>query len=172
MKRGWKVFAAGVLLVLFSVEPSALADNGDRILELLLKKKIITQEEYDQIKKEAQVPSVSTEEAKPGEKKPAPIGSYKDLETKRGGIENLRKNDYRHVFTTLDSVLKHSERLSIGLVALKVQYNADNTERKPGTTTDANTAFAGLANGSRDENGFRIRAAQLYVTGVLTHWAM
>jgi len=171
MKRGWKVFAAGVLLVLFSVEPSALADNGDRILELLLKKKIITQEEYDQIKKEAQVPSVSTEEAKPGEKKPAPIGSYKDLETKRGGIENLRKNDYRHVFTTLDSVLKHSERLSIGLVALKVQYNADNTDRKPGTTTDANTAFAGLPNGSRDENGFRIRAAELYVTGRLTPWS-
>ena len=171
MKRGWKVFAAGVLLVLFSVEPSALADNGDRILELLLKKKIITQEEYDQIKKEAQVPSVSTEEAKPGEKKPAPIGSYKDLETKRGGIENLRKNDYRHVFTTLDSVLKHSERLSIGLVALRVQYNADNTDRKPGTTTDANTAFAGLPNGSRDENGFRIRAAELYVTGRLTPWS-
>src|SRR5437870_9717100 len=171
MKRGWKVFAAGVLLVLFSVEPSALADNGDRILELLLKKKIITQEEYDQIKKEAQVPSVSTEEAKPGEKKPAPIGSYKDLETKRGGIENLRKNDYRHVFTTLDSVLKHSERLSIGLVALKVQYNADNTDRKPGTTTDANTAFAGLPNGTRDENGFRIRAAELYVTGRLTPWS-
>ena len=171
MKRGWRVFAAGVLLVLFSVEPSALADNGDRILELLLKKKIITQEEYDQIKKEAQVPSVSTEEAKPGEKKPAPIGSYKDLETKRGGIENLRKNDYRHVFTTLDSVLKHSERLSIGLVALKVQYNADNTDRKPGTTTDANTAFAGLPNGSRDENGFRIRAAELYVTGRLTPWS-
>src|SRR3989441_3539422 len=171
MKRGWKVFAAGVLLVLFSVEPSALADNGDRILELLLKKKIITQEEYDQIKKEAQVPSVSTEEAKPGEKKPAPIGSYKDLETKRGGIENLRKNDYRHVFTTLDSVLKHSERLSIGLVALKAQYNADNTDRKPGTTTDANTAFAGLPNGSRDENGFRIRAAELYVTGRLTPWS-
>src|SRR3989449_7042497 len=156
MKRGWKVFAAGVLLVLFSVEPSALADNGDRILELLLKKKIITQEEYDQIKKEAQVPSVSTEEAKPGEKKPAPIGSYKDLETKRGGIENLRKNDYRNVWTDLDTLLKHSERLSIGLVALKAQYNADNTDRMPGTA---------------DENGFRIRAAELYVTGRLTPWS-
>src|SRR3989454_6304062 len=171
MKRGWKVFATGFLLILFSVEPSAWADNEDRILDLLLKKKIITQEEYDQIKKEAQAPSVTTEEAKPGEKKPAPIGSYKDLETKRGGIENLRKNDYRHVFTTLDSVLKHSERISVGIVALKVQYNADSTDRKPGTTTDANTAFAGLPNGSRDENGFRIRAAELYVTGRLTPWS-
>src|SRR5437870_1945457 len=186
MKRGWKVFAAGFLLVLFNVEPSALADNGDRILELLLKKKIITREEYDEIKKEAkepfksptveetlkdETPTVSTEEARPGAKKKPPVGSYADLETRRGGIESLRKNDYRHVFTTLDSVLKHSERLSIGLVALKVQYNADNTDRKPGTTTDANTAFAGLPNGSRDENGFRIRAAELYVTGRLTPWS-
>src|SRR5437879_2737975 len=186
MKHGWKVFAAGFLLVLFSVDPSAWADNGDRILDLLLKKKIITQEEYDQIKKEAkeplkgpvveetekdETPTVSTEEAKPGAKKKPPVGSYADLETRRGGIENLRKNDYRHVFTTLDSVLKHSERLSIGIVALKVQYNADNTDRKPGTTTDANTAFAGLPNGTRDENGFRIRAAELYVTGRLTPWS-
>ena len=172
MKRGWKVFAAGFLLVLLSVEPSAWADNGDRILELLLKKKIITQEEYDQIKKEAKEPAAApTEPIKPSETKPAPIGSYKDLETKRGGIENLRKNDYRHVFTTLDSVLKHSERISVGIVALKVQYNADSTDRKPGTTTDANTAFAGLPNGSRDENGFRIRAAELYVTGRLTPWS-
>jgi len=156
MKRGWKVFATGFLLILFSVEPSAWADNEDRILDLLLKKKIITQEEYDQIKKEAQAPSVTTEEAKPGEKKPAPIGSYKDLETKRGGIENLRKEGYRNVWTDLDTLLKHSERLSIGLVALKAQYNADNTDRMPGTA---------------DENGFRIRAAELYVTGRLTPWS-
>src|SRR5256712_2550565 len=156
MKRGWKVFATGFLLILFSVEPSAWADNEDRILDLLLKKKIITQEEYDQIKKEAQAPSVSTEEAKPGEKKPAPIGSYKDLETKRGGIENLRKEGYRNVWTDLDTLLKHSERLSIGLVALKAQYNADNTDRMPGTA---------------DENGFRIRAAELYVTGRLMPWS-
>src|SRR2546426_2920757 len=151
MKRGWKVFATGFLLILFSVEPSAWADNGDRILDLLLKKKIITQEEYDQIKKEAkepfkgsvveetlkdETPTVSTEEAQPGAKKKPPVGSYADLETRRGGIENLRKNDYWHVFTTLDSVLKYAERLSIGLVASKVQYNADNADREPGSTTD------------------------------------
>src|SRR2546426_11499616 len=157
MKRGWKVFAAGFLLVLFSVEPSAWADNGDRILDLLLKKKIITPEEYDQIKKEAKEPAAApTEPIKPSETKPAPIGSYKDLETKRGGIENLRKEGYRNVWTDLDTLLKHSERLSIGLVALKAQYNADNTDRMPGTA---------------DENGFRIRAAELYVTGRLTPWS-
>ena len=186
MKHGWKVFAAGFLLVLFSVDPSAWADNGDRILDLLLKKKIITQEEYDQIKKEAkepfkgpvveetekdETPAVSTEEAKPGAKKKPPVGSYADLETRRGGIENLRKSGYRNVWTDVDTLLKHSERISVGLVALKVQYNADSTDRKPGTTTDANTAFAGLPNGSRDENGFRIRAAELYVTGRLTPWS-
>src|SRR2546422_6805199 len=170
MKRGWKVFATGFLLILFSVEPSAWADNEDRILDLLLKKKIITQEEYDQIKKEAQAPSVTTEEAKPGEKKPAPIGSYKDLETKRGGIENLRKEGYRNVWTNLDTLLKHSERLSIGLVALKVQYNADNTDRKPGTGADPSTGFADTIP-TRDENGFRIRAAEIYVTGRLTPWS-
>jgi len=74
MKRGWKVFAAGFLLVLLSVEPSAWADNGDRILELLLKKKIITQEEYDQIKKEAKEPAAApTEPIKPsgGHREPA-----------------------------------------------------------------------------------------------------
>jgi len=186
MKHGWKVFAAGFLLVLFSVDPSAWADNGDRILDLLLKKKIITQEEYDQIKKEAkepfkgpvveetekdETPAVSTEEAKPGAKKKPPVGSYADLETRRGGIENLRKSGYGNVWTDVDTLLKHSERISVGLVALKVQYNADSTDRKPGTTTDANTAFAGLPNGSRDENGFRIRAAELYVTGRLTPWS-
>ncbi len=186
MKRGWRVFATGVLLVLFSVEPSAWADNGDRVLELLLKKKLITQEEYDQIKKEAkepfkgpvveetlkdETPTVSTEEAQPGAKKKPPVGSYADLETRRGGIENLRKNDYKNVFTTLDTVLKHSERLSVGIVALKVQYNADNTDRKPigtaaGAAADTNTA----QNVARDENGFRIRAAEFYVTGRLAPW--
>jgi len=185
MKRGWKVFATGFLLILFSVEPSAWADNGDRILDLLLKKKIITQEEYDQIKKEAkepfkgsvveetlkdETPTVSTEEAQPGAKKKPPVGSYADLETRRGGIENLRKTGYRNVWTDLDTLLKHQERLSVGIVALKVQYNADNTDRKPGTTADG-TGFAGVPVGTRDENGFRIRAAELYVTGRLTPWS-
>src|SRR2546426_4429114 len=125
MKRGWKGFATGFLLILFSVEPSAWADNGDRILDLLLKKKIITQEEYDQIKKEAkepfkgsvveetlkdETPTVSTEEAQPGAKKKPPVGSYADLETRRGGIENLRKTGYRNVWTDLDTLLKHQER--------------------------------------------------------------
>src|SRR3989442_2175352 len=185
MKRGWKVFATGFLLILFSVEPSAWADNGDRILDLLLKKKIITQEEYDKIKKEAkepfkgsvveetlkdETPTVSTEEAQPGAKKKPPVGSYADLETRRGSIENLRKTGYRNVWTDLDPLLKHQERLSVGIVALNVQYNAVNTDRKPGTTADG-TGFAGVPVGTRDENGFRIRAAELYVTGRLTPWS-
>src|SRR5438874_6663442 len=109
MRRGWKVFAAAVLLVLVSGEPSAWADHGERILDLLLKKKVISQEEYDQIKKEAKEPAAAPSEAiKPSETKQAPIGSYKDLETKRGGIENLRKNNYRNVFSNIDTVLKHN----------------------------------------------------------------
>jgi len=168
MKKAIAFFVAVITCASFG---TSWADDR-RILDVLLKKGVISKTEYEEILKEAgEPPAAPTEPAKPSEKKPAPIGSYKDLETKRGGIESLRKNDYRHVFTTLDSVLKHSERLSIGLVALKVQYNADNTDRKPGTTTDANTAFAGLPNGSRDENGFRIRAAELYVTGRLTPWS-
>ena len=168
MKKAIAFFVAVITCASFG---TSWADDR-RILDVLLKKGVISKTEYEEILKEAgEPPAAPTEPAKPSEKKPAPIGSYKDLETKRGGIESLRKNDYRHVFTTLDSVLKHSERLSIGLVALKVQYNADNTDRKPGTTTDANTAFAGLPNGTRDENGFRIRAAELYVTGRLTPWS-
>ncbi|HZC81846.1 MAG TPA: hypothetical protein VE222_09040, partial [Nitrospiraceae bacterium] len=185
MRGSRMVLAVWFLFVGFGIAPCAWADNGDRILDLLLKKKLITQEEYDQIKKEAkepfkgpvveetekdETPTVSTEEAKPGGKKP-PVGSYADLETRRGGIENLRKNDYRNVFTTLDTVLKHSERLSVGIVALKVQYNADNTDRKPGAADTGNANFAGLPTATRDENGFRIRAAEFYVTGRLTPWS-
>jgi hypothetical protein len=158
-------------MVLFSVDPCAWAENGDRILDLLLKKKIITREEYEQIKKEAkeplqgpvveetlkdETPAMSTEEAQPGAMKKPLVGSYADLETRRGGIESLRKNDYKNVFTTLDSVLNHSERVSVGIVALKAQFNADNTDRMPGTA---------------DENGFRIRAAEFYATGRLTPWS-
>lgn len=182
MKKAVAFFVVG--LVCASIGTSWADDR--RILDVLLKKGVISQAEYDEILKEAKepfkgplveetekdgTPAVSTEEAKPGEKKLPPVGSYADLERRRGGIENLRKNDYRNVFTTLDSVLKHSERLSVGIVALKFQYNADNTDRKPGTTADANTAFAGLPNGTRDENGFRIRATEFYVTGRLTPWS-
>ena len=182
MRQTVGFFIAGLLLL--SITP-AWADSGDRILDLLLKKKIITQEEYDEIKKEArepfkgpvvgetlkdETPTVSTEEAKPGAKQPPPVGSYADLETRRGGIENLRKNDYRNVWTSIDTLLKHNERISVGIVALKVQYNADNTDRKPGTGADPATGFAG-ALPTRDENGFRIRAAEFYVTGRLTPWS-
>jgi hypothetical protein len=182
MKRVLVVWAVGFLLIAFSVG-SAWADDK-RILDVLLKKGIISKQEYDQILQEAKepfqgpvvaetykddTPTVATEEATPGGKRP-PVGSYADLETKRGGIENLRKNDYRNVWTNVDTLLKHSERLSIGLVALKVQYNVDNTNRSPGTTTDP-TGFAAAPVPTRDENGFRIRAAEIYVTGRLTPWS-
>lgn len=181
MKKAIVFFVVG--LVCASIGTSWADDR--RILDVLLKKGVISKQEYDDIVKEArepfkgpveketykdETPTVSTEEATPGGKKP-PMGSYADLETKRGGIENLRKNDYRNVFTNVDTLLKHSERLSVGLVALKVQYNADNTDRKPGTAVDANTSFAGLPNGTRDENGFRVRAAELYLTGRLAPWS-
>lgn len=114
-------------------------------------------------------PAVSTEtQQRDISLRPPPVGSYKDLEQTSGGIDNLRKYDYKNVFSTLDSVLKHSERLSIGLVALKVQYNADETEHAvQGRTLDT----ADEQNTIRDENGFRIRAAELYVTGRLTPWS-
>lgn len=161
-------FVIGLLIVAVG---TASADDK-RILDVLLKKGIIDRNEYEQILKEAQeaeapAPTVSTEEAQPGGKKP-PVGSYADLETKRGGIENLRKNDYRNVFTTLDSILKHNERVSLGIVALKAQYNADSTDRKPSSST-ADTA--GNQGTLRDENGFRLRSAEIYVTGRLTPWA-
>src|SRR5438876_4219028 len=144
MERGWKVFPAAVLLVLVSGEPSAWADNGEQILDLLLKKKVISQEEYDQIKKEAKEPAAApTQTPEPPEGKLAPIGSYKDMETRRAGIENLRKEGYRNVWTSLDTLLKHSERVSVGVTALKVQYRADNTDLKPGTASDPATGFAG-----------------------------
>ncbi len=175
---------AVVAIVFFMVCASIGTSWADdkRILDVMLKKGIISKQEYDEILKEAKepfkgavvqetekdgTPTVSTEEATPGAEKRAPIGSYADLETKRGGIENLRKTGYRNVWTDVDTLLKHSERLSIGLVALKVQYNADNTDRKPGTTADA----ANSQNTVRDENGFRIRAAEIYVTGRLTPWS-
>ncbi len=165
MKKVMAFIVVGLLCL--SVGTSWADDK--RILDVMLKKGLISKQEYDDILKEAKepfkgpveketykdgTPTVSTEEATPGGKKPL-IGSYPDLETRRGGIENLRKNGYRNVFTNVDTLLKHSERLSMGIVALKAQYNADNTDRKPGT----------------DENGFRIRAAEFYVTGRLTPWA-
>ncbi len=59
-------------------------------------------------------PAVSTEiQGRELSLRPPPVGSYKDLEQTPGGIDNLRKYDYKKVFSTLDSVLKHSARLSI-----------------------------------------------------------
>ena len=160
------ILIAGISFVSLTIPQPAKADDK-RILDVLLKKGIINQQEYDEILKEAkepfqgpaveetqkdETPTVSTEEAKPGAKRPPLVGSYADLETRRGGIENLRKNDYRNVWTNVDALLKHNERLSVGIVALKAQYNVDNTDRKPGTTADANTAFAAVPNGARDEN--------------------
>jgi len=163
---------AGFLIATVGV---ASADDR-RILDLLLKKGIITRAEYEDVLKEAaEDPSMESKPAAPADSPPAadappppPVGSYKDLERVPGGIENLRKNDYRNVFTTLDSVLKHNERLSIGLVALKAQYNADSTDRKPSSSTADTANNQGTL---RDENGFRIRAAEIYVTGRLTPWS-
>lgn len=172
-------------VIAFLIVVGTASADDKRILDVLLKKGIISRSEYEQILKEVQeaetpfkgpvvqetlkdeTPTVSTEESKPGAKRP-PLGSYADLEQVPGGIENLRKNDYRNVFTTLDSVLKHSERLSIGLVALKAQYNVDNTDRKPSSATADTSNSQGT---TRDENGFRIRAAEIYVTGRLTPWS-
>lgn len=99
--------------------------------------------------------------------RPPPVGSYKDLEQIPGSIENLRKYDYKNVFSTLDSVLKRSERLSIGLVALKVRYNVDQTNSKESGIPDTSESQDTI----RDENGFRISDAEFYVTGRLTPWS-
>ena len=127
-----------VIGLLIGVVGTASADDK-RILDLLLKKGVINWSEYEEILKEASAPPPDppklSAESKPEEPAapPPPVGSYKDLERVPGGIENLRKNDYRNVFMALDSVLKHNERLSVGLVALKAQYyNADSTaESRP-----------------------------------------
>jgi hypothetical protein len=183
MRRS-RALLVGILLAACLSGPLAWAQDK-ATLDLLLKKGIITQQDYDDVMKEArepfkgptvreplkdETPATSTETTQPGEKRAPPTGSYKDLETKRGGIENLRKEGYRNVWTSLDTMLKHSERISFGLVALKAQYVADNTDRKPGTDVDPATGFGG-AIPTRDENGFRIRAAELYVTGRLTPWS-
>jgi len=162
-----------VIGLLIGVVGTASADDK-RILDLLLKKGVISRGEYEEILKEASalpadLPKLSAESKVEGPAAPAPpIGSYKDMERVPGGIENLRKNDYRNVFTALDSVLKHNERLSVGIVALKAQYNADNTDRKPTSATADTSNTQGT---TRDENGFRIRAAEFYVTGRLTPWS-
>jgi hypothetical protein len=174
-------FVIGLLIVAVG---TASADDK-RILDVLLKKGIINRSEYEEILKEAReadVPVkgpvaretskeetqvVSTEETQMDGKKP-PVGSYKDLEQVPGGIEHIRKAGYRNVFTTLDSVLKHNERVSLGIVALKAQYNADNTDRKPSSSTADTSSTQGTL---RDESGFRVRSAEIYVTGRLAPWA-
>src|SRR5436853_352506 len=173
-----KLLVFGILAFSFIAEGGWALDK--ETLDLLLKKGVITQQEYDDIMKVHKEPleptarerlkdtsPVTSTETGPG---PHPVGSYRDLERVPGGIENLRKEGYRSVFTTIDNVLKHSERLSVGIVALKVQYVADNTDRTPGTAVDPTTGFSG-AIPTRDENGFRIRAAEFYVTGRLTPWS-
>jgi hypothetical protein len=175
-----KLLVFGILAFSFIAGQGGWALDKET-LDLLLKKGVITQQEYDDIMKVHKEPlkeptareplkdttPVTSTETGPG---PHPVGSYRDLERIPGGIDNLRKEGYRNVFTTIDNVLKHSERLSVGIVALKVQYVADNTDRKPGTTVDPATGFSGTIP-TRDENGFRIRAAEFYVTGRLTPWS-
>lgn len=182
MKRTFAAFVTACLMIGAGV---AWGDDR-RILDLLLKKGVINQTEYDEVIKETQAssgkgekpsqeprkdetPAVSAENQEPGKVTPSPpIGSYKDLERTPAGIEDLRKKDYRNVFTSLDSVLKRSERLSVGIVAFRMAYQAENVDRKPFTTT-ADTSER--QNSPRDENGFRIRTAELYATGRLTPWS-
>ena len=162
-----------IMGLLMAVAGTASADDK-RILDLLLKKGIINRSEYEEILKEASAqpaaPPTQSAEGPPDVPavSPPPVGSYKDMERVPGGIENLRKNDYRNVFTTLDSILKRNERVSLGIVALKAQYNADNTDRKPSSATADTSNNQGTL---RDENGFRIRAAEFYVTGRLMPWS-
>lgn len=182
MKRGVMALAVGLLVVGIGMELSALADDK-RILDILLKKGVINQAEYEEILKEAQAPftpverpplkegisDVSTETGPTEADKPAPpIGSYKDLERTPAGIEDLRKNGYRNVFSTLDSVLKRSERLSVGIVALRMAFQADSVDRKPSSATADTSDSQGT---TRDETGFRVRTAELYITGRLTPWS-
>ncbi len=166
MKKAIAFFVVG--LVCASIGTSWADDK--RILDILLKKGVLSKQEYDQILKEAEEPQALPQEKKqPAEAKPAaPIGSYKNLETIPAGIEDLRKKGYRNVFTTLDSVLKRSERLSAGIVALRAAYQADTVDRKP-TSATADTATS--QGTTRDENGFKIRTAELYFTGRLTPWS-
>ena len=167
---------AGFAIVLLLVAVGTASADDRRILDLLLKKGLITRAEYEDVLKEAAAePVESPKAAASADSNPnvpaapaPPIGSYKDLERVPGGIENLRKNDYRNVFTTLDSILKHNERVSLGIVALKAQYNADNTDRKPSSATADTANNQGTL---RDENGFRIGAAEFYITGRLTPWS-
>ena len=164
MMRFWIVVCMmGMLVGLYG---TASADD-QRILDLLLKKGVLTQSEYEDALKEAGREQKEGKEEKEATPSP-PVGSLKDLERVPGSIEYLRKNDYKDVFTTVDNVLKHSEKLSVGIVALKAQYNADNIDRKAFSST-ADTSSA--QNTIRDENGFRIRAAEIYVTGRLTPWS-
>ncbi len=113
-------------------------------------------------------PIASTGKTAPG---PSPIGSEQDLATVPGGIENLRKRDYRDVFTSLEDVAKHSERLSVGIVALKAQYIADSTKISPGTSPGTVDPAPLAPVPRRDKNGFRMRAVEFYATGRLTDWS-
>src|SRR5205823_8908693 len=105
-----KLLAFGILVFSFIVGQGAWALDKET-LDLLLKKGVITQQEYDEIMKVHKEPlneptareplkdttPVTSTETGPG---PHPVGSYKDLEQIPGGIENLRKEGYRNVFTT------------------------------------------------------------------------
>src|SRR6266542_5352977 len=93
-----RVLATVIMTFLLLAIAQPVKADDKRILDVLLKKGIISQQEYDQILKEAkepfkgpvveetlkdETPTVSTEEAKPGAKRPPPVGSYADRETRR-----------------------------------------------------------------------------------------
>src|SRR2546428_3608490 len=116
MRPSAKLLVLGILVLLFGAGQGLWALDKDT-LDLLVRKGVITQREYDEIIKGHEepltgpvtreplkdtTPTTSTETG-PG---PHPVGTYKDLERIPGGIENLRKEGYRNVFTTIDNVLK------------------------------------------------------------------
>src|SRR5207247_9897728 len=59
---------------------------------------------------------------------------------------------------------------SIRIGAFTVQYHAGTTQRSARTSPDT-PGFAAAPVPTLDENGFRIRAAEIYVTGRLTPWS-
>ena len=145
----------------------ALQDSSSRTLQQEVAAQVSNSPAVEQ-SSQAGTPIALTGKTAPG---PSPIGSEQDLATVSGGIENLRKNDYREVFTAVENVAKHTERLSMGVVALKAQYIYDSTKINLGTSPGTIDPAPLAAVPRRDKNGFRIRAAEFYATGRLTEWS-
>src|SRR5581483_444586 len=157
-----------VYTVPLSANQAASSAADEELLKILLANGAISQAQYATLRhKTTQETSTTAHVASA----PPPIGSEQDLATVPGGIENLRKNDYRDVFTSLENVATHTERFSMGLTALKAQYIYDSTKINLGTSPGTIDPAPLAAVPRRDKNGFRIRAAEFYATGRLTEWS-